>query len=83
MHIQCTKCKHESKSVYDAPCNECVYNGEEKDMFESNKKTNADRIRAMDDEELAEFFSERDKIPNRYKCKEIEDWVKWLQSEAE
>lgn len=45
-------------------------------------KTQADKIRSMSDEELAEFFSERDKIPNRYKCKEIDDWIKWLQSEA-
>lgn len=45
--------------------------------------SNADKIRAMTDEELADFFSERDKIPNRYKCKEIEDWIKWLQSEVE
>ena len=44
--------------------------------------TNADRIRSMTDEELAEFFSERDKIPDRYKCKEIDDWMKWLQNEV-
>ena len=49
---------------------------------EYRTKTQADKIRSMSDEELAEFFSERDKIPNRYKCKEIEDWIKWLQSEA-
>ena len=50
---------------------------------EYKSKTQADKIRSMSDEELAEFFSERDKIPNRYKCKEIEDWIKWLQSEVE
>lgn len=50
---------------------------------EYKPKTQADKIRSMSDEELAEFFSERDKIPNRYKCKEIEDWIKWLQSETE
>ena len=54
-----------------------------KELAEEYKsKTQADKIRSMSDEELAEFFSERDKIPNRYKCKEIEDWIKWLQSEA-
>lgn len=46
-------------------------------------QSNADRIRAMNDEELAEFFSKRDKIPNTYKRKEVDDWIKWLQSEAE
>ena len=50
---------------------------------EYKSKTQADKIRSMSDEELAEFFGERDKIPNRYKCKEIEDWIKWLQSETE
>lgn len=50
---------------------------------ELNIQSNADRIRAMSDEELAEFFSKRDKIPNTYKCKEVDDWIQWLQSEAE
>lgn len=40
------------------------------------KKTNADKIRAMSDEELAELFSEKCQIGIEFaKC--------WLQSEAE
>ena len=50
---------------------------------EYKPKTNADKIRSMSDEELAEFFSKRDKIPDTYKCKEVNDWIEWLQSEAE
>lgn len=48
------------------------------------KPTNADRIRAMSDEELAEHFSEliKDTYENEY-CKDVNDWLNWLQSEVE
>lgn len=53
---------------------------------EENKihQTNADRIRSMSDEELAEHFSEliKDTHENEY-CKDVNDWLKWLQSEVE
>lgn len=50
----------------------------------SKRQTNADRIRAMSDEELAEHFSEliKDTYENEY-CKDVNDWLKWLQSEVE
>lgn len=50
----------------------------------SKKQINADRIRAMSDEELAEHFSEliKDTYENEY-CKDVNDWLKWLQSEVE
>lgn len=59
-------------------------NGEEK------KQTNADRIRSMNDEELAELLA-----GNNFHCLNIEQdiecqcgdcqehWLKWLQSEVE
>lgn len=48
------------------------------------KPTNADRIRAMSDEELAEHFSEliKDTYENEY-CNDVNDWLNWLQSEVE
>ena len=48
------------------------------------KPTNADRIRSMSDEELAEHFSEliKDTYENEY-CKDVNDWLNWLQSEVE
>lgn len=51
-------------------------------MMESKLKTNADRIRNMSDEELAEFLVKYD---ISLKDKEIEpnNWLEWLQSEAE
>ena len=56
-----------------------------------NKQTNADRIRSMTDEELAEFFA--NKSPCDYYCNYIKKCcseisckqgiLEWLQSEAE
>jgi hypothetical protein len=93
MNKKCIECKHESKSVYDEPCYECIYNGGENDMFESNKQTNADRIRAMNDEELAEFlygidhyWSDSERIV-RFGDESMhdskEDILDWLQEEVE
>lgn len=49
--------------------------------YDTNR-TNADRIRNMSDEELAEFLVKYD---ISLKDKEIEpnNWLEWLQSEAE
>lgn len=46
--------------------------------------SNADRIRAMSDEELANHFSEfiKDSKNNEY-CESVNDWLKWLQTEVE
>lgn len=64
------------------------------EIVESDKQTNADRIRNMSDEELAEFMSEntsyyycgvrckdRPKSPTESSCNFR--WLEWLQSEAE
>lgn len=44
--------------------------------------TNADRIRSMDNEELAEFLSSLIRNGHEYLTGEG-DWLQWLQSEAE
>lgn len=56
----------------------------ERECRNYKRMTNADRIRAMSDEELAEHFSEliKDTYENEY-CKDVNDWLKWLQSEVE
>ena len=46
------------------------------------KMTNADRIRSMTDEELAEYISELIRNSHEYMTGEG-DWLIWLQSEAE
>ena len=48
----CSKCKFDGKGTHEFPCNECVHNARE----HFRPKSNADRIRAMSDEELAEFL---------------------------
>ena len=75
-------CKHNRSSRDNEPCCRC-----------DSKHTNADRIRNMSDEELAEFMSEntsyyycgvrckdRPKSPTESSCFM---WLEWLQSEAE
>lgn len=45
--------------------------------------TNADRIRNMTDEELAEHFSNLIKDTREYEyCDDVSDWLKWLQTEV-
>ena len=53
----CDRCKHESKEAGEHPCFDCGIEGK---YYEP--KTNADRIRNMTDEELAEFI---DKMLNQ------------------
>lgn len=49
----CDKCKDHAKSEEEYPCNNCTHNA--KDHF--RPMTNADHIRSMSDEELAEFMA--------------------------
>lgn len=50
----CDKCKYVDKTSDEFPCNVCIHCISTADQFEP--QTNADRIRAMIDEELAEFL---------------------------
>lgn len=57
-------------------------------VISGQKQTNADRIRHMSDEELAEFLC---KVKSDYQWldheftseEESEEWVEWLQQEVE
>lgn len=81
--ISCN-CKHNNSSRDSEPCCRC-----------DSRKTNADRIRNMLDEELAEFLDivGEDGISSQYAdvpcdccCEKTECskcWKEWLQSEAE
>ena len=72
-------------------CN-CQHNGDSRDNEHccrcDSRNTNADRIRNMSDEELAEFLC---KVKSDYQWMEHEfpseeehsEWEEWLQSEAE
>lgn len=68
----CTcNCRHNSNSRDNEPCYRC-----------DSRKTNADRIRNMSDEELAEFLVKYD-ISLENKETEPNNWLEWLQSEVE
>lgn len=65
-------CKHNSNPRDNEPCCRC-----------DNKHTNADRIRKMSDEELAEFLTT---VTSDVICGsswDYDGWIKELQSEAE
>ena len=49
----------------------------------NRKKTNADRIRAMTDEELARFMSKVETNGRVFGLKGIASWLKWLKQEAD
>ena len=53
------------------------------EIVESKEQTNADRIRNMSDEELAEFLSVHDLGLKGNDLPMLTDWLEWLQSEAE
>lgn len=64
-------CKHNSNSRDDEPCCRC-----------DSRKTNADRIRNMSDEELAEFLvGFKNTFGEEYEGEA--SCMEWLQSEAE
>lgn len=73
-------CKHNNNSRDNEPCHRC-----------DSKQTNADRIRNMSDEELAEWISTKDTCGQcAYElecvCMKVpctNGILKWLQSEAE
>ena len=50
----CSKCRFERESEYGCRCSKCITSS---DFTEFVPKTNADRIRAMSDEELAELLA--------------------------
>lgn len=59
-----------------SPCSECFDN----DKWQTMKPTNADRIRSMTDEELAEWI--RDQIIDRNIGIPSETWLDWLKEEV-
>lgn len=82
--VHTCNCQHNNNPRDSEPCCRC-----------DNRHTNADRIRNMSDEELAEFLDivEEDGISSQYTnlscdccCEKTECskcWKEWLQSEAE
>jgi len=72
----CNTCKYAGRPTYKSPCSEC----KEFSKYEyENKKTNADRIRSMSDEELARWLE----YESGGACAEMCGWLNWLQQPAE
>lgn len=57
MEKDCNNCRFEHYRADEIPCIHCGIDGRE--YWLPKAKTNADRIRAMTDEELANFMAER------------------------
>lgn len=75
---ECNQCPYEFNDKNLEPCKDCV----------PKKKTNADRIRAMDDEELADYLYKMTLASLTVVEVDsgeiaIPKLLKWLQSEAE
>lgn len=82
----CDTCRYEHHDIQDYPCNKCAYSYIDK----YEPKTNADKIREMSDEELAEWINDKTACEQcaygTGGCKGIhcaKGILKWLQSEAE
>lgn len=78
----CETCDYANRPPYKSPCSECdKTTGSPFCCYEHEEKpTNADRIRAMSDEELAEWMSECNAYGERA---EASQWLPWLQQPAE
>lgn len=74
----CDNCAYTNISMGDYPCNECIRNATDK----WKSLTNADKIRSMGDEELAEFLVNFKNTYGEEYEGEMSCFV-WLQSEAE
>ena len=93
----CENCVFADVKLTEEPCYEChvaFMRDRTKPNFKSARPfTNADKIRAMTDEELADLFDTwvRDCdcndvpcreycLPNRYDC--VKNWLDWLKQEV-
>ena len=82
----CVMCKHEGRAIFDGCC-ECEYSEDSDDpptKYEPKPQTNADRLRTMSDEELADFITDDmcglicgDPLACEGQCKQkMLDWLK-------
>ena len=83
MRKECFNCKYHAVRYDKSPCNECTYGKDAPKFWEAGRNyvpdTNADRIRAMTDEELAkildaftEYFQECNRSTADVNCEDCE-----------
>ena len=79
-HDGCKGCAYVSRGEHEAPCIKCAQNASDN----YKRMTNADQIRAMSDEELADFIEMKQFFALANNGTDGEEYtLKWLQSEAE
>ena len=78
-HDGCKGCKYENCNPESKECMGCKQNAVDK----YKRMTQADRIRSMSDEELAEWFSTVTDDVLRGSTWSKDGWMKYLQSEVE
>ena len=78
-HNGCVGCSYEDRNCHEDPCFSC-YGTKLRDNYK--RATNADRIRKMSDEELAEFLVRfKNTFGEEYEGEQ--SCLDWLKSEAE
>lgn len=84
MSRSCKECTHNNPDFIDEVCLDCYWPEftEEPSNFEPKPVTNADRIRSMTDEELAEWINKHDCHTNLYGYDHKEAIYDWLRQEA-
>ena len=76
----CNICKYAGRPIYKSPCSEC----KEFSKYEyENKKTNADIIRSMSEEELSYFLAYTWATSARAWQKDTGETLRWLKQRAE
>lgn len=82
MSRSCKECAHHNPDFINKVCLHCSWPefAGEPSNFKPKPITNADRIRAMTDEELARFIC--DQIIDRNIGVPSETWLDWLKEEA-
>lgn len=91
----CASCQNNSRYYDDIVCVMCAWAEEDNDKLPPTNyiykpQTNADKVRAMTDEELAEFI-EHSPYPPNATCSEegckfdtcVDCWLDWLKQESE
>lgn len=83
MEKDCPNCKFELYEADEIPCKDCGM--DDREYWQPKPQTNADRIRAMSDEELAEYFADiATEVSNGISYSERpEEWLEWLKQPAE
>ena len=79
-HDGCKGCAYVSSGEHEAPCIKCAQNASDN----YKRMTNADRIRTISDEELADFIEMKQFFALANNGTDGEEYtLKWLQSDVE